>query len=78
MQVNNEIQSESHILRNEKLCTVCEEFASQAMYYLGENETQTQIISTLHKACSKLHSLEQQVCYLLSGKVAPFNCKLHF
>ncbi|KAG6481273.1 hypothetical protein ZIOFF_057869 [Zingiber officinale] len=33
--VDNEIQSESHIVRNEKLCTLCKEFASQALYYLG-------------------------------------------
>lgn len=68
VQVDNEIQSESHIVRNEKLCTLCKEFASQALYYLGENETQTQVTDILHKACSKLHSLEQQACYLLYWK----------
>lgn len=75
VQVDNEIQSESQIVRNEKFCTLCEEFASQALYYLGKNETQTQVISILYKACSKLHSLEQQVCYFLSWEVT-FDCKL--
>ncbi|XP_074587200.1 uncharacterized protein LOC141843072 [Curcuma longa] len=70
VQVNNEIQSESHIIRNERFCTVCEEFASQAMHYLGENETQAQIISTLHQACSKMHSLKQQ-CVILVDYYAP-------
>ncbi|XP_042425125.1 proactivator polypeptide-like 1 [Zingiber officinale] len=70
VQVDNEIQSESHIVRNEKLCTLCKEFASQALYYLGENVTQTQVTDILHKACSKLHSLEQQ-CITLVDYYAP-------
>ncbi|XP_074578371.1 uncharacterized protein LOC141834878 [Curcuma longa] len=70
VQVDNEIQSESQIVRNEKFCTLCEEFASQALYYLGKNETQTQVISILYKACSKLHSLEQQ-CVTLVDYYAP-------
>lgn len=59
------IQSESRMSESitgyEGLCTLCEEYTSQAVYYLGENETQVEIISTLHQACSQLHSFEKQV-----------------
>ncbi|RRT41849.1 hypothetical protein B296_00057488, partial [Ensete ventricosum] len=48
-------------LWNEKLCTLCEEYASQAINYLSENETQTQIISRLHESCSQLHSFKRQL-----------------
>lgn len=70
VEVDNKIQSESSIIKNEKLCTLCEDFTSKALYYLGENETQTQVLSTLHKACSTLHSFKQQVClpFFLCGE----------
>ncbi|CAD5194493.1 unnamed protein product [Musa acuminata subsp. malaccensis] len=70
VEVDNKIQSESSIIKNEKLCTLCEDFTSKALYYLGENETQTQVISTLHKACSTLHSFKQQ-CITLVDYYAP-------
>lgn len=46
---------------NDNVCTLCEEFAGQALDYLGENKTQTEIIETLHQTCSQLHSFKQQV-----------------
>ncbi|GAA0165606.1 scaffold/adaptor protein [Lithospermum erythrorhizon] len=45
--------------RNE-VCTLCEEFASDAMKYLSNNKTQTEIIEMLHQSCSKLRSFEQE------------------
>lgn len=57
------------VARNE-LCVLCEEYAGEALTYLAENKTQTEIISTLHKSCSKLHSLEQQ-CITLVDYYAP-------
>ncbi|RWW27454.1 hypothetical protein GW17_00008104 [Ensete ventricosum] len=65
VEVDNEVQSESNTGRNEKLCTLCEEYASQAINYLSENETQTQIISRLHESCSQLHSFERQCISLV-------------
>lgn len=63
--VDYRIQSKSRMsesfARNQELCMLCEEFISQAIYYLGENETQTEIINSLHQACSRLHSFEKQV-----------------
>ncbi|KAJ8457878.1 hypothetical protein OPV22_030804 [Ensete ventricosum] len=65
VEVDNEVQSESNTGRNEKLCTLCEEYASQAINYLSENETQTQIISRLHESCSQLHSFKRQCISLV-------------
>lgn len=74
MPADHKIQSENRMsessARNEELCTLCEEYASQALYYLGENETQTEILNNLHQACSRLHSFEKQ-CVLLVDYYAP-------
>ncbi|XP_038988918.1 proactivator polypeptide-like 1 isoform X2 [Phoenix dactylifera] len=72
--VDYKIQSENRmsesVARNQELCTLCEEFTSQAIYHLGENKTQAEIINTLHQACSRLHSFEKQ-CVLLVDYYAP-------
>lgn len=47
--------------KKKQLCTACEEFSALALGYLAENKTQTEIVATLHKACSQLHNLEEQV-----------------
>ncbi|XP_017701866.2 prosaposin-like isoform X1 [Phoenix dactylifera] len=52
------------VLRDDQLCAMCENFTAQAAYFLGENKTQTEIIETLHQACSQLQPFEQQ-CILL-------------
>jgi saposin len=44
-----------------QLCQLCEEFASEALFYLKENETQTEIIATMHQACSKFPSFKLEV-----------------
>jgi len=62
--------SGKEIPRNEQLCTYCEEFTSQAINYLSENETQTQIINTLHEACSRLNTLKKK-CTVLVDYYAP-------
>jgi saposin len=37
----------------------------EALFYLNENETQTEIISTLHQACSKFPSFNLDVFFYL-------------
>lgn len=44
-----------------QLCQICEEFATEALFYLNENETQVEIIATLHQACSKFPSFKLEV-----------------
>ncbi|TVU18835.1 hypothetical protein EJB05_34950 [Eragrostis curvula] len=55
---------------NPQFCQLCEEFATEALFYLKENETQTEIINTLHQACSKLHSFKLE-CARLVDYYAP-------
>ncbi|KAK8960142.1 hypothetical protein KSP40_PGU002659 [Platanthera guangdongensis] len=45
--------------RNENFCQLCQDFTTQTINFLKENETQTKIISTLHQVCSLLHSSKQ-------------------
>ncbi|WOL06854.1 proactivator polypeptide-like 1 [Canna indica] len=62
VQLDNKVRGETSVGTNEKVCTLCEEYASQAIKYLAENETQSYIVSALHDACSQLHALEKQAC----------------
>ncbi|KAL6619445.1 hypothetical protein ACP70R_034584 [Stipagrostis hirtigluma subsp. patula] len=55
---------------NPQLCQLCEQFASEALFYLKENETQTEIIDTLHQACSKFYSFKLE-CTRLVDYYAP-------
>jgi saposin len=52
------------MMENPQLCQLCEEFTMEALFYLNENETQTEIISTLHQACSKFPSFNLEVFFL--------------
>lgn len=56
-----EIQASEKVGKNDNVCTLCEEFAAEALNYLSENKTQTEIIKVLHKSCSKLLSFKQEV-----------------
>ncbi|XP_042471281.1 prosaposin-like isoform X1 [Zingiber officinale] len=62
--IENPIRTFKGVKRNEQLCTLCENFASQAAQYLSKNKTQTEIIETLHQACSEMKPFEEQ-CLLL-------------
>ncbi|KAJ3680928.1 hypothetical protein LUZ60_015417 [Juncus effusus] len=50
--------------KEDVVCTVCENFTTQAIEYIKQNETQEEIVQHLHKACSQIKSFEQQ-CNLL-------------
>ncbi|GJS12087.1 prosaposin [Tanacetum coccineum] len=56
--------------KNDDLCTLCEEYVSEALVYLQQNKTQQEIISALHESCSKLQSLKKQ-CIILVDYYAP-------
>ncbi|ERN05411.1 proactivator polypeptide-like 1 [Amborella trichopoda] len=53
------------ITRDERVCTYCEQFASEAFEYLGNNQTQTDIIKTLHQVCSSMYSFKHQCTSLV-------------
>ncbi|XP_030541816.2 prosaposin-like [Rhodamnia argentea] len=54
-------------LRNDNVCTLCEEYTAQALNYLGDNKTQTEILELLHKSCSHLASFEQECISLVDS-----------
>ncbi|KAF8652419.1 hypothetical protein HU200_062749 [Digitaria exilis] len=56
--------------KDPQLCQLCEQFATEALFYLKENETQTEIINTLHQACSKFASFKLE-CTRLIDYYAP-------
>ncbi|XP_039113992.1 prosaposin-like [Dioscorea cayenensis subsp. rotundata] len=58
--------------KNNQLCTICEEYTAEALSVLGENKTQMDIISILHKACSQLRSLEEQCIGLVDYYASVF------
>ncbi|KAK1270333.1 hypothetical protein QJS04_geneDACA005878 [Acorus gramineus] len=70
MQINNQmIETESEnsqpIKRTEKLCTLCEQYITQVVHYIGGNQTQTKFTDFLHEACSRLHLFEEQCTILV-------------
>lgn len=66
MQINyqdqdSEVQTMIEVSRNDNVCTLCEEFANQALDYLAENKTQTEVIVILHQTCSRIGSFQGEV-----------------
>ncbi|RWR79018.1 prosaposin [Cinnamomum micranthum f. kanehirae] len=55
---------------NERLCTYCEQFTAQAIYYLSENKTQSEIVEALHHTCSRLRTFHKE-CDALVDYYAP-------
>ncbi|XP_073274682.1 uncharacterized protein [Primulina huaijiensis] len=58
------------VTKNENLCSLCEEFSADALNYLSENKTQTEIIEILHKTCARIPTFSKQ-CVTLVDYYAP-------
>ncbi|KAL3536600.1 hypothetical protein ACH5RR_005061 [Cinchona calisaya] len=69
-QPKKEVQTAEGFGRNDQVCTLCEEFTVEAVNYLANNKTQTEILEILHKTCSKMRSFKQQ-CITLVDYYAP-------
>ncbi|KAJ6699384.1 SAPOSIN-RELATED [Salix purpurea] len=59
------IQTSYTVTKKDEVCTLCEEFAAQALDYMAENQTQTEILETLHKTCSQLTTFKQECITLV-------------
>ncbi|PKI38016.1 proactivator polypeptide-like 1 isoform X1 [Punica granatum] len=59
-----------YVVRNDKVCTLCKEYATMALDYLSENKTKTEIIVLLHLSCSQLHAFKAE-CVILVDHYAP-------
>ncbi|KAK4795812.1 hypothetical protein SAY86_028138 [Trapa natans] len=66
----SETQLNEDVSRNEKVCLLCEEYAAQALDYIGDNKTQTEILNLLHESCSRVPTFKQQ-CTSLVDYYAP-------
>ncbi|KZV17161.1 Saposin B domain-containing protein isoform 1 [Dorcoceras hygrometricum] len=58
------------VMKNETLCSLCEEFSADALNYLSENKTQTEITEILHKTCGRIPTFNKQ-CIALVDYYAP-------
>ncbi|XP_031264593.1 prosaposin-like isoform X1 [Pistacia vera] len=70
VQISKQGQVQGGAIENDNVCTLCEEFAAEAVDYLANNKTQTEIIDMLHMSCSRLASFKQQ-CKTLVDYYAP-------
>ncbi|KAJ0028848.1 hypothetical protein Pint_35026 [Pistacia integerrima] len=70
VQISKQGQVQGGAIENDNVCTLCEEFAAEAVDYLADNKTQTEIIDMLHMSCSRLASFKQQ-CKTLVDYYAP-------
>lgn len=61
----SEMQTSEDVIKKDNVCTLCEEYAGQALEYLNRNKTQTEILELLHQSCSQLHSYKQQCLTLV-------------
>ncbi|MBA0840848.1 hypothetical protein Goarm_003391, partial [Gossypium armourianum] len=61
-----------NIVWKDNVCTLCEEFATEAIDFLSQNKTQTEIVEVLHKSCSLIPSFEQQCITLVDYYVPLF------
>ncbi|KAI3975243.1 hypothetical protein MKX01_039279 [Papaver californicum] len=60
---------------NDGVCTFCEQFTSQALHYVTQNKTKSEIIQSLEQACSLLQYssfMEQQCLTLVDQHVSLF------
>ncbi|CAL4958450.1 unnamed protein product [Urochloa decumbens] len=55
-----------------KLCQLCEQYSTEALLYLKQNETQIEILSILHNECASLAPLKQQCITLVDYYVPLF------
>jgi len=67
---DSEVQTLKDDSGNEKLCTLCEEFAGEALDYLAENKTQAEIIEILHVSCASMGFFTKE-CITLVDYYAP-------
>lgn len=57
----------ARLKRGSGLCSACENFTSEAVTYLGKEQTQDRIVEFLHDACSQSFSFEQKCVELMDS-----------
>nr|AFK37011.1 unknown [Lotus japonicus] len=62
--------------RKSDVCALCEEYTVEALDYLKDNKTQSEIIDALHNTCNQLFSFKQQCIELVDNYVPLFFIEL--
>ncbi|XP_044981326.1 uncharacterized protein LOC123448475 isoform X2 [Hordeum vulgare subsp. vulgare] len=62
---------------NGKLCVLCEQYSTEALVYLRQKETQTEILSVLHHRCASLGPLRQQCMTLVDYYIPAFFLEIY-
>ncbi|XWS13070.1 hypothetical protein CRYUN_Cryun36dG0005900 [Craigia yunnanensis] len=60
------------VAQKDNVCTLCEQFATEAIDFLSQNKTESEIVEMLHKSCSHIPSFEQQCITLVDYYVPLF------
>lgn len=71
-EVENESRTSGQVAGKDDVCTLCEEFAAEAVDYLSKNTTQSEIINLLHMSCSSFGAFEKQCIALVDYYVPLF------
>ncbi|XP_071684047.1 uncharacterized protein [Lolium perenne] len=58
-------RGEGSTVANEKLCQLCQQYSTEALFYLQQNETKAEILGVLNHACANLGPLRQQCITLV-------------
>lgn len=58
--ISGRIQASGNVAQNDNLCTLCEEYATDALDYLTKNETQADILEVLHMSCASVGALKKE------------------
>ncbi|XP_022734081.1 proactivator polypeptide-like 1 [Durio zibethinus] len=64
------------VARNDNVCTLCEEFATESIDFLLQNHTRTEIVDMLHESCSSVSSFEKQCIRLVDYYVPLFSTEI--
>ncbi|KAL5720846.1 hypothetical protein ACHQM5_013476 [Ranunculus cassubicifolius] len=58
--------------KSDGLCSFCEDYATQAVEYLSNNETQIKILDSLHLSCSYTHGFKKECLKMVDYYVPLF------
>ncbi|KAJ8764386.1 hypothetical protein K2173_006126 [Erythroxylum novogranatense] len=57
----SEGQYSGEVTKNNQVCTLCEEFATQALDYLANNKTENEVLEILRATCSRVSTFKEKL-----------------
>ncbi|GLU14916.1 hypothetical protein SLE2022_314570 [Rubroshorea leprosula] len=74
--ISGKIQASEKFAQNDNFCTLCEEYATEALDYLSKNETKTEVLEILYTTCSRLPPFKVECIHLVDYYVTLFYTEL--